>query len=348
MLPVDAAVTRLSETGILLPSLLSVFTDRGLHKVVIALDACREHLSTTKGLSIVGISGTTGTPATVESNPAVNASLALFATKAGWYSYEDAGGRNGVFTRFLLEGLSGKADQGADGIVTFAELAAWLPGVTTSYALDRGIRQQAVSVTGSGDRTALYVRVSRVQPGITSHTAAQTASLPSPGSAAPSTGSTAPTGSTGSPTALGGEIKPLVSSISGHLKTALVNSLKDIDASFAKSGLSDGDGDDGDDGDGDDRDDGDGDDGEIEDIDDFEAESIPTDSGVKMSDNSASPGKESGPKNVDPLSAFFHHSAQSFFSASAFSGTVYDRRPLGWHFAHVKSKIVRHSVCAYY
>ncbi|HQL33340.1 MAG TPA: caspase family protein [Treponemataceae bacterium] len=304
LLPVDAAVTRLSETGILLPSLLSVFTDRGLHKVVIALDACREHLSTTKGLSIVGISGTTGTPATVESNPAVNASLALFATKAGWYSYEDAGGRNGVFTRFLLEGLSGKADQGADGIVTFAELAAWLPGVTTSYALDRGIRQQAVSVTGSGDRTALYVRVSRVQPGITSHTAAQTASLPSPGSAAPSTGSTAPTGSTGSPTALGGEIKPLVSPISGHLKTALVNSLKDIDASIAKSGLSDGDGDDRDDGDGDDRDDGDGDDGEIEDIDDFEAESIPTDSGVKMSDNSASPGKESGPKTSTPYQPF--------------------------------------------
>jgi tetratricopeptide (TPR) repeat protein len=74
--------------------------------------------------------------------------LSLYATKAGWYSYEDPDGRNGVFTRLLLEGLGGQAGQtpGAAGSVTFADLAAWLPGASTRYSLDLGLRQQAVAV----------------------------------------------------------------------------------------------------------------------------------------------------------------------------------------------------------
>jgi tetratricopeptide (TPR) repeat protein len=84
----------------------------------------------------------------------------LYATKAGWYSYEDKDGRNGVFTRFLLQGLGGEADGSGptskrDGSVSFAELAAWLPDAMGSYALDQGIRQKAVVLKGTGDSAAL-------------------------------------------------------------------------------------------------------------------------------------------------------------------------------------------------
>lgn len=125
ILPVDAAVNRIADTGISLSSLLSVFTDRGLRKLVVAVDACREEVSTTKGLSIVGIAGNgaSGNGAVAGAPVGGVPALTLYATKAGWYSYEDAGGRNGVFTRFMLEGLSGKADSAGNGDVTFAELA---------------------------------------------------------------------------------------------------------------------------------------------------------------------------------------------------------------------------------
>lgn len=232
ILPVDAAVNRIADTGISLSSLLSVFTDRGLRKLVVAVDACREEVSTTKGLSIVGIAGNgaSGNGAVAGAPVGGVPALTLYATKVGWYSYEDAGGRNGVFTRFMLEGLSGKADSAGNGDVTFAELASWLPDATSSYALDRGIRQQAVASPGSGDMSALEVPVSRVQPG---YVAQRTAPPVQP------RGSSAGSDASGK-----NDIKPLLSSISGQFKTALVNSLKEIDSSLAQSGISEGAGDD--------------------------------------------------------------------------------------------------------
>lgn len=241
LLPVDASMTRLAETGISLSSLVSVFTGKGLRKIVVAVDACREEVSTTKGLSIVGIGGTAGSAAKAgtagkaSASPAAgapatggsgaeSAALTLFATKAGWYSYEDSGGRNGVFTRFILEGFSGKADTASDGLVTFSELAAWLPDATAAYALDKGIRQQAVAAPGSGDISVLEVPVARVKPGSAAAPAAsaqgRTSADQKPALSAASSGD---------------ELQPLFSSIKGHVKTALVNSLKDIDASLAKT-----------------------------------------------------------------------------------------------------------------
>lgn len=168
VLPVDASLSRLKETCIPVSSIVKSFACRGISRVVLAIDACREQVSTTKGIAVTGVTGGTG---------ANDAALALFATKSGWFSYEDAGGRNGVFTRFLLSGLSGEADGSGssgslDGNVTFSELASWLPDATGSYALDRGIRQQAVSVRGSGDSAALDVAVAPVA-------AIQSASIPS-------------------------------------------------------------------------------------------------------------------------------------------------------------------------
>ncbi|HNY21168.1 MAG TPA: caspase family protein [Treponemataceae bacterium] len=156
ILPVDASISRLDATGIPVSSILNAFNSRGLRKVVLAIDACRESVSTTKGLSVVGIN---------DGSAATTAALTLYATKSGWYSYEDANGRNGVFTRFLLEGLDGKADGTgglADGSVTFQELASWLPEATASYALDQGIRQQAIASRGSGDAAALEIPVALI------------------------------------------------------------------------------------------------------------------------------------------------------------------------------------------
>jgi hypothetical protein len=142
-LPVDAELGRLKESALPLPPLVEGLKSKGIIRVALAVDACRESVAQAKGLSVVGAAGRQGTDPT-------GAAVAIYATQAGWYSFEDSGGRNGVFTRFLLEGLAGAADgarQGvsADGAVDFAELAAWVPGAVAAYALEKGLRQKPVA-----------------------------------------------------------------------------------------------------------------------------------------------------------------------------------------------------------
>lgn len=161
LLPVDASLNRLDGTSIPLQSIAEAFTSRGIRKVVVAVDACREQVSRTKGLSVVGV-----TP----SDNLDSAALVLYATKSGWYSYEDENRKNGLFTRFLLEGLKGEADgfkpvhdetaSTLDGVVTFSELAGWLPEASGAYALEKGLRQKAVVQHGAGNAEVLAVPVS--------------------------------------------------------------------------------------------------------------------------------------------------------------------------------------------
>jgi hypothetical protein len=146
-----------------------------------------------------------------------SSALTLYATKSGWYSYEDESGKNSVFTRCMLEGLSGAADgsdsAGAkDGVVTFAELAAWLPDATGAYALDRGIRQQAVAFNGSGDPSALAVAATRV-----------------------SATSWQPSRRAKSTDAKSNDIAPIVDSIKGHISEIVAESLKKADERLAQA-----------------------------------------------------------------------------------------------------------------
>jgi len=231
ILPVDASLSRLRETSISLSSLISTFNNRGIKKVIVAVDACREQVATTKGLSVVGITDTSSGNA---------AALTLYATKAGWYSYEDTKGRNGVFTRFILEGLEGKADgqdsdRVYDGIVTFSELAAWLPDATGSYALDQGIRQQAVISKGSGANTVLEEPASLVSSSYISRPVAwKDSSNATANTAANAAQAETPVAAQ----AYQVYVPPLVISLEGKINTAIAQSLKNIDSSLANQFIS--------------------------------------------------------------------------------------------------------------
>lgn len=216
LLPVDAALARVGDTSIALTSIVNAFSSKGIKRLVVAVDACREQVSTTKGLSVVGISGGEG------DSGANAAAITMYATKSGWYSYEDVNGRNGVFTKFILDGLAGGADgsisgENANGIVTFAELAAWLPAATATYALDRGIRQQAVIAKGSGDRSALDVPVATTAAAVETRRAANAPAAPStPATAAPASD----------------ELKPALDSLKAHITMVIADSIKGIDKSI--------------------------------------------------------------------------------------------------------------------
>ncbi len=153
-LPVDADLSRLKETSVSIQSIVKRFTDKGISKVILAVDACRETLSQTKGLSVTGISGSNDEAA--GQNQAGSPAVGIYATQKGWYSFEDSDGRNGVFTKFLIEGLKGGALSPAKGgsitspePVTSGDLLAWLPQAVGDYALERGIRQKPVIILRS-------------------------------------------------------------------------------------------------------------------------------------------------------------------------------------------------------
>ncbi len=144
-LPVDADLSRLADTSLGIRSMVAAFQKQGIAKIVLMVDACRESITTTKGLSVVGVGGKDASQGI--------AAIALYSTKAGWYSYEDKAGRNSVFTKFLLEGLRGSAK-------TLGDLVSWVPEAVGSYALDAGIRQKPV--TQLNDQSLSGIPVQRV------------------------------------------------------------------------------------------------------------------------------------------------------------------------------------------
>jgi hypothetical protein len=71
----------------------------------------------------------------------------FYSTKSGWFSYEDVYGNFGVFTRFVIYGLKGQADNSKisgneDGIITFSELSSYVEESVSNWALNEGKRQR--------------------------------------------------------------------------------------------------------------------------------------------------------------------------------------------------------------
>lgn len=108
-------------------------------KSLLLLDACREHFQQKKGMNLNGLKAVRFQQAEVAAT--------FYATKSGWFSYEDETGDYGVFTKHIIEGLTGKADDikkdgNGDGIVSFSELASYVEEAVTAWSLDHGKKQK--------------------------------------------------------------------------------------------------------------------------------------------------------------------------------------------------------------
>lgn len=114
LLPEDADPSRPFETGIAIESLIAKTRERNLKRVIFIIDACRNpengkgeegknHLQnvTFKESEVVSI---------------------FYSTKVGYSSFEDEKSGYGIFTKYLIYGLEGRADSNFDGEVTFSEL----------------------------------------------------------------------------------------------------------------------------------------------------------------------------------------------------------------------------------
>ena len=96
--PVDKIVTELSK----------------FNKSLLLLDACRDVVYKTKALE--------QNPLQTDRYAKAKLAATFYSTQSGYFSFEDEESDYGVFTRYLLEGLEGKADTNKDSVVSFTEI----------------------------------------------------------------------------------------------------------------------------------------------------------------------------------------------------------------------------------
>ncbi|MBN2442696.1 MAG: SUMF1/EgtB/PvdO family nonheme iron enzyme [Spirochaetales bacterium] len=133
LVPADVRLNKPYETSFELDYIVSKLKEKKIEKSLLLIDACREEMQESKGLKAGGFS----TPIYSKAELAA----IFYATKAGWYSYEDKQSDYGIFTRFLIEGLKGKANSDNDSIVSFSELEKYVMKTVFDYALELDIEQ---------------------------------------------------------------------------------------------------------------------------------------------------------------------------------------------------------------
>ncbi|MBU4486442.1 MAG: SUMF1/EgtB/PvdO family nonheme iron enzyme [Candidatus Delongbacteria bacterium] len=135
----DSDPNDIYSTSLKLKEVTDILKTSGVKKSLLLVDACREVLQENKGINQNGLKA--------EKFEKSEVAATFYATKDGWFSYEDDKGEFGAFTKYVLKGIEGEADnsdyQGnGDGIVTFTELASFVEDGVTDWALSKGKQQR--------------------------------------------------------------------------------------------------------------------------------------------------------------------------------------------------------------
>lgn len=123
LLPADADVDALAATGFPMWDVKTALRRQiAAERVIVVADACHS-----AGAS-EGAEGANPIGGSFADLFSPSRRLTLTAANTNELSFEDArwGGGHGIFTHFILEGLKGRADADADGIVTFVEVASFV------------------------------------------------------------------------------------------------------------------------------------------------------------------------------------------------------------------------------
>jgi uncharacterized caspase-like protein len=108
------------------------------NKVVVILDACHSGGVKPEGARAAGSSGIV--QRYLEAFEQSEGRALLLSSDEAEVSWEEV--QNGVFTRFLLEGLNGKADTNQDGIISFTEVALYVEKTVPTYTRRHFPREQ--------------------------------------------------------------------------------------------------------------------------------------------------------------------------------------------------------------
>lgn len=118
LLPVDGDLTNPIESAISVEELIFLVRLKKLKKVVFVIDACRNPELSTQS------QGKDWLKEVSFQNSDLTA--VFYSTKLGYSSFEDESSAYGVFTRYLLSGMNGKADLNFNGEVSLNELTDYV------------------------------------------------------------------------------------------------------------------------------------------------------------------------------------------------------------------------------
>jgi uncharacterized caspase-like protein len=147
LVPIEGDRDRLRSTGISMSELQQWLAGYPAKHVLFAADACYSGLAlSTRSLGISAV--TSGYLRDITSR---NVRFTLVAGRDDQVAYEH--GNQGVFTRFFIEGLEGRADHNHDGLITTDELASFVkPQVSTFVAQNfKGSQTPQAARTGLGE-----------------------------------------------------------------------------------------------------------------------------------------------------------------------------------------------------
>ncbi|MGE5343464.1 MAG: SUMF1/EgtB/PvdO family nonheme iron enzyme [Candidatus Omnitrophota bacterium] len=136
LLAADSYHNNLYESSLKVSNIVKWLKETGVKKSLLLLDACRENVIEGMALNLNMMPGERFSQAEV--------GAVCYATKSGWFSYEDSD--LGVFSKYVIEGLGGKADNevsgNRDGIVSFSELSAYIEEEVSRWALKESKQQK--------------------------------------------------------------------------------------------------------------------------------------------------------------------------------------------------------------
>lgn len=130
----DADIRDPFGTSLALDYIVNKLKEKKIKKSLLLIDACREEIHESKSLKASNFQEHFYSQAEI--------AAVFYATKTGWYSYEDKKSDYGIFSRFLIEGLKGNADENKDGIITFSEIEKNVMEAVFNYALELDMKQR--------------------------------------------------------------------------------------------------------------------------------------------------------------------------------------------------------------
>jgi hypothetical protein len=142
LVTVDTVTDKQFYTSLSVESIVNRFKKKGLKKTLLVLDACRDVLYSSKSSSRNSI---------LEKDDSEVAAT-FYSTKSGYYSYEDDETDYGVFTKYLVMGMEGKADANTDGVIAFSELEQYVQKGVKEWSTRKN-KQQKPYTRLHGERT---------------------------------------------------------------------------------------------------------------------------------------------------------------------------------------------------
>ncbi|MCB1176829.1 MAG: caspase family protein [Leptospiraceae bacterium] len=141
IVPVDAEQKDIANSSVSIDEIVSLISNQ--EKSLLLLDACRDKVYKTKNAN--------QNPLQTDRYNKARLAATFYSTQSGYFSFEDDESDYGVFTRFLLEGLEGKADENHDLVISFTEIENYVQNGVTGWAT-KNQKQQKPSTEVHGEK----------------------------------------------------------------------------------------------------------------------------------------------------------------------------------------------------